>query len=362
MKILRERFKHFQPFGQHLIFHDGSREFDPECAQTTAILTAELYNGQAAKNEAGEWVAAPGGRKHDWETNLVGFHVGLTMIGAGSDGKHIYDYTVITPTEVAFHGSGKADGLHVPSGWDTIRVAAEAIAWMCVGPDDGVEAPTMDTAQTMWYYSVNRESASGDIDEWIDAYDRNEYTPLGEPREEYNADAVDTLVERYINDYIHGNQSGLVTRLLGDYSDYLSWEDVTNQYPDVYSMSADKLAALVDECEESTDAWKKLVELDSDDYDHLGDTPEEIFDNVTPGDLNDEDLGLMRDRLSDRLEPQEIYEWWLADEWLAKQLEAIGEPTLTDGSSHWWGRTCTGQMIKMDGTLQQIAAKFVQYA
>lgn len=54
-------------------------------------------------------------------------------------------------------------------------------------------------------------------------------------------------------------------------------------------------------------------------------------------------------------EPQEIFEWWLVTRWLAEKLVAIGQPVLDNGYGHWWGRTCTGQAIVMDGTMQEVA-------
>ncbi len=41
---------------------------------------------------------------------------------------------------------------------------------------------------------------------------------------------------------------------------------------------------------------------------------------------------------------------------LADQLTDRGHVTLSDGQSHWWGRCCSGQAIKLDGILQRIVA------
>lgn len=54
-------------------------------------------------------------------------------------------------------------------------------------------------------------------------------------------------------------------------------------------------------------------------------------------------------------EVQEIFEWWLVTPWLAEKLVAINQPVLDNGLGHWWGRTCTGQAIALDGTMQEIA-------
>jgi len=54
--------------------------------------------------------------------------------------------------------------------------------------------------------------------------------------------------------------------------------------------------------------------------------------------------------------PVEVYEWWLVTGYLASRLRGIGEPVLDNEYGCWWGRTCTGQSILLDGTLQRIAA------
>jgi len=52
--------------------------------------------------------------------------------------------------------------------------------------------------------------------------------------------------------------------------------------------------------------------------------------------------------------PQEIYEWWQADEWLLDKLEAKGEPVLRSDYGNWWGRTCMGQAIYLDYVVEEI--------
>ncbi len=61
-------------------------------------------------------------------------------------------------------------------------------------------------------------------------------------------------------------------------------------------------------------------------------------------------------------ELQEIYEWWQITYWLARELEKLGEPILYADCSYYWGRTCTGQHILLDGTIQQIALKYSDLA
>lgn len=54
--------------------------------------------------------------------------------------------------------------------------------------------------------------------------------------------------------------------------------------------------------------------------------------------------------------PQEIYEWWLVSDWLADKLSQFEQPVLVTNYGTWWGRTCTGQAIKLDYVIQKIAA------
>lgn len=51
---------------------------------------------------------------------------------------------------------------------------------------------------------------------------------------------------------------------------------------------------------------------------------------------------------------QEIFEWWLISDWLAAKLKERKEPILENDFGTWWGRTCTGQAIKMDSVIIQI--------
>ena len=55
------------------------------------------------------------------------------------------------------------------------------------------------------------------------------------------------------------------------------------------------------------------------------------------------------------LEPKDIYQWYFVTEWLYKRLNAIGEPTvyIDELDVYVWGRTCCGQLIEADGTIQE---------
>lgn len=52
--------------------------------------------------------------------------------------------------------------------------------------------------------------------------------------------------------------------------------------------------------------------------------------------------------------PQEIFEWWLVSDWLADKLKEFEQPVLANDYGTWWGRTTTGQAIKMDYVIRKI--------
>ncbi|KKL18594.1 hypothetical protein LCGC14_2473960 [marine sediment metagenome] len=72
-----------------------------------------------------------------------------------------------------------------------------------------------------------------------------------------------------------------------------------------------------------------------------------------------EDISDWRDVVNDHAEATEVYEWWPVSSWLCEELREIGEPVIDNNYGYWWGRTCTGQPIMMDGTLQDIAKKIL---
>ena len=53
-------------------------------------------------------------------------------------------------------------------------------------------------------------------------------------------------------------------------------------------------------------------------------------------------------------EPQEIFEWWIVTDYLAEKLSEKGEPVVEWGNNHYWGRTCMGQSILLDGVISSI--------
>ena len=51
---------------------------------------------------------------------------------------------------------------------------------------------------------------------------------------------------------------------------------------------------------------------------------------------------------------KEVLEWWLVSDWLGRHLINEGEVVIQSDVGHYWGRTCSGQSIILDGTIQDI--------
>ena len=50
----------------------------------------------------------------------------------------------------------------------------------------------------------------------------------------------------------------------------------------------------------------------------------------------------------------EIFEWWSCTDWLIEKLAKKNEPILRTDYGDYWGRTCTGQAIRLDRVIEDI--------
>ena len=74
----------------------------------------------------------------------------------------------------------------------------------------------------------------------------------------------------------------------------------------------------------------------------------------------DSETGECRDCFEENQTAQDIFEWWVVSDWLARKLQEKGEPILENDFGTWWGRTCSGQAIYMDGVINDIYDKFME--
>lgn len=67
------------------------------------------------------------------------------------------------------------------------------------------------------------------------------------------------------------------------------------------------------------------------------------------------DIDAYMDAWHNRGPDPEVLQTWIVTEWLVQKLYDIGEPVAIDYYGlHFWGRTCCGQAIEADGTIQEV--------
>jgi len=93
--------------------------------------------------------------------------------------------------------------------------------------------------------------------------------------------------------------------------------------------------------------------LTCDDYENffMSEAKIKAYHNVT----TNEEVQELRDNGSDI---NEVYEHWLVSDWLLDKLREQEEPILETDYAVWWGRTCSGQAIKLDHNIQELAYQY----
>lgn len=188
---------------------------------------------------------------------------------------------------------------------------------------------------------------------------------------EWRQIAISARAEMYQRSMIYVNQTMLVEELIRDeHTGFLS-DDIRNLATNAEIMDAQECRDWLTErgIDWNSGPTDPCAECDGDGQTHnpsesLAPIPcatcEGAGETLNPdGDEDPEYLADLRELVSDHGECVDILEWYLVDSWLCGELDAVGEPTLDNDYGYWWGRTCSGQGLIMDGTLQRIAAKRV---
>jgi hypothetical protein len=186
---------------------------------------------------------------------------------------------------------------------------------------------------------------------------------------------VEVLAEKYHRDEVWCCDSSLVGDLIG--IAYESGSDMAKAFDlsdpeNVKNLRADPHDWTVEQCKEwledkghdlpDPNPWTMdraaLVEFTRSEDDNATEDALRVEAIKYIDDEEDDDgLKLWRDAVRDNAEDEEVFEWWRVSEWFARQLDAVGEVVLDNDYGQWWGRTCTGQGMLMDGTLQKVAAR-----
>lgn len=183
---------------------------------------------------------------------------------------------------------------------------------------------------------------------------------------------IEELAELYADRYIWHVDSRLVEMLMEKENEGFTIDDIRGMYRDFSDSTMEECRDFINDYSSNfpdPDPWhmdrEQLAEL-------LTDAGIEVYDTEDVATLRAAVIANMDDKTIDGLtdwrdaanecsqeNPQEAYEWYRVDPWLCARLDEIGEITIDNEYGEWWGRSCTGQSLIMDGTLQQIAARYV---
>ena len=180
------------------------------------------------------------------------------------------------------------------------------------------------------------------------------------------------LAESWIERDVYCNQSSLVESLISEERDGFTADDITGIYRDFSESTVEECREYlrdIGEDEPDENPWtmnrEQLAEL-------LADAGIEVYDSesvetilaAVVANINDETIDGLKEWREAANEcasdnPQEVYQWFAVSGWLHGELEESGQPTIDNEFGYWWGRTCCGQSIIMDGTLQEIALRIL---
>jgi len=194
---------------------------------------------------------------------------------------------------------------------------------------------------------------------------------------------LEELAEIYVRRDVLCCDSMLIDELLkesfsleGDLAEEFAIDNVENLYPTTEEWTAKECKNYLDDLGADfppvSNPWdmrkEKIVdELNSLDVEQLNlheDEDQEIenlrlqlFNLIDEGDWGEVDDWQQAVEIAAQDDPTEVFEWWRVSDWLYRQLQYNGEVVLSNAYGQWWGRSCTGQQMIMDGIFQRIAAR-----
>lgn len=200
--------------------------------------------------------------------------------------------------------------------------------------------------------------------------------------EETRSIKIAETAERLADREIYCCDSSLVSDMLGAAEREIprnmvgewSWDNVSNLTPDPSDWDLETCKEYIDvhgidypddspwpcgeDMQEEYDRLIELIETDDENTCRFASMSLNDLQDILIRQIEEDDdrIGEWREAVRDNAEPAEVYEWYRVSSYLAKLLGEQGEVILSNSCGDWWGRTCTGQALIMDGTLQQAAA------
>lgn len=162
---------------------------------------------------------------------------------------------------------------------------------------------------------------------------------------------------KIVNNEIYVCQTGLVEELLNN--GLFEWDNIQNMYID-NSEQVKELQEQKEEIEEQIEELKEQIEQiegqRQEEEEELIEQIEELERDIEKLDKQIEQIeGQIEELKEEEKTPNEPIEWWCVSNWLKEKLLEYNEPILENDFGTWWGRCTTGQSIKLDWVIQEIA-------
>lgn len=100
---------------------------------------------------------------------------------------------------------------------------------------------------------------------------------------------------------------------------------------------------------------KEVVSFEDVENLYLSDEQIKEYHSHSLKDKNEEEVEEYIQEIRDNGEDvQEPLEYWIVSEWFYDKLKALGEPVIEWSGLNIWGRTCSGQAIALDNTIDDV--------
>jgi len=165
-----------------------------------------------------------------------------------------------------------------------------------------------------------------------------------------NSTTNQTIKGQFVGKEVFANVNSMVEYILrSSYEDReapFSYDDLTNYYKD-NSEAIDGKQEEIDDIKDS----EKYCELDNKySEDELNETEELEYNKL--GEAIENIESSIQELESDQEEPQEVFEWYMVSNYLARKLQERGEVVIE--GENIWGRCTTGQAILLDSVISEI--------
>lgn len=171
-------------------------------------------------------------------------------------------------------------------------------------------------------------------------------------------------IERVIKNDVLTCQSVLVEKLLEE--NIVSYDEIENFYidnSDAIEEIEEEIEKLEEKIEELEEAYEELDEEYADlDVECSPEEEKVIREKMDNNEAEQKKIREKIEELEDKKsdlesedgDSQDVLEWWVVSSWLAENLKKLGEPVLESDYETWWGRTCSGQAISLDHTMDEL--------